>query len=199
MGYPEYELFRMPRLTASPATLGVPKEQQTLPSLFPWRTDTIFQFDRNHQTAALEGGDGRCNYCTGNQDLPGLLCEQSQLQWVFCQHSSPHSYRRAQKETGGNEIRFALNIVQYSTCTRLIVHTKIKITVTVCLIALKPIIGKTFPGPVFLETIWAPLIIMEANLCVHTNHLTPNLKMLSEVIFSRNEICLFESQESSSF
>lgn len=58
------ELFGMPRFTSPPATLAVPKAHQTLPSLFPWHTASIFQFDRNHQAAALEGGDGRCNYCT---------------------------------------------------------------------------------------------------------------------------------------
>lgn len=148
-----------PMVKASPATLGVPKEHPTVPSLFPWHT---FQFDRNHQVAALGGGDGRCNYCTGNQDLPGLLCEQSHNYSGFSASTAPIIPREG-PERRQVEMRSDLDwtLVQHSTCTRLIDPTKIKMTITVCLIA------TTFPGPVLLETIWAPLISMEANVCAH--------------------------------
>lgn len=82
-----------PTVKASPATLGVPKEHQTLPSLFPCHTASIFQLDRSRQAAALEGGDGRCHYCTGNQDLPGLLCEQSHNSIGFSASTAPFAPR----------------------------------------------------------------------------------------------------------
>lgn len=109
-----------------------------------------------------------CNYCPGNQDLPGLLYEHSHSSSGFSA-STALLIPREEPEKRQVEMWSDLDwtLVQYSTCTRLIAHTKIKITLTVCLIALRPVIARTFPVPVLLETIQAPLISMEANLCAH--------------------------------
>lgn len=164
----KYGLCGMPQLTASPATLGVPKVHQTLPSLFSWHTASIFQFDRNHQAAALEGGDG--GVITA---LVIRICVVYSVNTV----TAPVGFLPAQLssflEKSLKRDRWKCDqiwnwtLVQYSTCTRLKAHTKIKITLTVCLIALRPVIARTFPVPVLLETIQAPLISMEANLCAH--------------------------------
>lgn len=94
--------------------------------------------------------------------------------------------------TAGSEIKLDRILGKFPKHTQLMGHARVQMNTFASLTILRTSTGKTFPA--LLDTSLALLIFTEA-ICSHADHLILNLNQLSELILSKNEEWLFESND----